>query len=552
MGAELGSPVRGQYTINMVEQDLIYGYGEAFLRYVLVVDAPQDLHALDPTPAQREVLDVLLQLVSGAPRDPQGFGRYSHLSGLGQWQQETGSSVANALRVHCGGELPTVPEVTDDVVRNLLLIARDVWPSLLLAPPQGGPATFWGSVPVGVFNHPATSEAAKAFLADRQLQRLFPGASLSDNPDIAELAAVSAQWISTSGGGGSQQLIGFLGTLISNAHIDALARSGDDSWDGFASSLPQIIDWCRALASGRTVRVPHMIAFIGVAIPEGTEIELPHGKLFAPRTRGREFLLPESQNASAAFLTTFEMKLVDIRTFEPGDPSARVEPQPNVWDEVSKAFADAQRTLDLTRLAVLLSGNTEVAWGMSELASLILDPTAAGGRSRWPAQRLAVSHAEVDSEAATRIGRWWRMLDGQHPIELDIAMRRVLGAASSRIDPIDGFVDAVVAWENCFGTSTETTFRVTGAIAMLLPADSADARLERLRNLKSLYNKRSRIVHGALQPHPEEAVGLRDEALRIAVECLRQLHEHRPDLLPLKAEERSTRLLVGGAQDKGT
>lgn len=48
-----------------------------------------------------------------------------------------------------------------------------------------------------------------------------------------------------------------------------------------------------------------------------------------------------------------------------------------------------------------------------------------------------------------------------------------------------------------------------------------------------MYGKRGRVVHGAIQLEPDEAVTLRDEALRITVECLRRLYQHRTDLLPI-------------------
>jgi hypothetical protein len=124
-------------------------------------------------------------------------------------------------------------------------------------------------------------------------------------------------------------------------------------------------------------------------------------------------------------------------------------------------------------------------------------------------------------------------------------MRRTLTAAGSRLDPIDGFVDAVVAWENCFGTSTETTFRVTAAMAAILETSDAAARLQKQKDLTKIYGKRSRVVHGAVDLSPQEAFTLRDSALRTAIECLRRLYSDRPDLLAMKSEQRSTQILLG-------
>ena len=104
-------------------------------------------------------------------------------------------------------------------------------------------------------------------------------------------------------------------------------------------------------------------------------------------------------------------------------------------------------------------------------------------------------------------------------------------------------VDAVVAWENCFGTKTETNFRVTGAIACLLER-STEGRLERVRRLKEIYTARSNIVHGSVHLDGREAEAFRDEAVEVAIECLRRLYGKRSDLLPLEPAVRSTKLML--------
>jgi hypothetical protein len=529
--------------------ELLPAYGEAFLRYVLAADnAVTDLASLAPTHQQQEVCAVLRQLALTAPIDPHGMGRLTQLGNLGRWQAETGSSIANALRAHAGGSLPDVPESDDPLVASLLHIARDIWPTLLLPPPTHGPATFWMSLPVGLFDHPATLDAAQAFLSDHKLRRLFPSAptgSALDGLDRNGLFAVgNAYWISTSGRGGSQQLIGLLAGLITNARLTVLAETGDDTWDGLIQTIPKVIAVLRKLATGKIVNVVRLIGFRGLEIPEGTIISLPHGQIRAPRPQDQSFLLPESENVSAIFVTTFPLQLKGIRVWQSDETPAADD-----WKGVRINYQAAQHEIDATRLAVLLASPGSEFWAMSEQTSLIVDPTVPGGVSQWAGQKYGARQGKVDDKGCDRISEWWRTVHRVHPRELDIAMRRVLSAAGDRIDPIDGFVDAVVAWENCFGTETETTFRVTAAIAALLEPESEQARISRQKALKSMYGKRSRVVHGAIQPEPDESVTLRDEALKIAVECLRRLYQCRTDLLPMKSESRSTHLVLGANTD---
>jgi hypothetical protein len=110
-------------------------------------------------------------------------------------------------------------------------------------------------------------------------------------------------------------------------------------------------------------------------------------------------------------------------------------------------------------------------------------------------------------------------------IEPDTSGRR-------RSEPDDILVDAVIAWENLFGSNQETVLRVTSALAWLIEPDSPAERSTLQSRLKKLYTLRSNVVHGnvkksaALKTESQEAVS-------IALRSLATLFEHRPDLLAL-------------------
>jgi hypothetical protein len=366
-----------------------------------------------------------------------------------------------------------------------------------------------------------------------------------DAIEMSSLIEISAQWTSNAGRGGTQGLMTLLGLLISNAHMRSTMKSGDSSWETLTVEIPLIVAELRKLAEGDTVEVPRSIGFTGLVIQDGTTIALPHGTLRSPRQADRDFLLPESQSATCIFLTTFPLRFLNIESWTPGQTlSSNAQGLESVWDIVRADSQNAERKVDLTRLAILLSAAEDKAWALSQVSSLIVDPSAPGGISQWTGQRFAASHGELDEGAAEQINNWWTKLETEHPVSLDIAMRRVLSAAANRLDPIDGFVDAVVAWENCFGTSTETTFRVTASLSMLLEPESGSTRLALQKKLKKLYEKRSRVVHGALQLSPKDASELRNDALDIATRCLRQLYTDRTDLLALRSEERSVKILL--------
>lgn len=110
----------------------------------------------------------------------------------------------------------------------------------------------------------------------------------------------------------------------------------------------------------------------------------------------------------------------------------------------------------------------------------------------------------------------------------------------------DRLVDAVIAWENLFGTSQgEPRLRISAALAWLLAEDSG-ARETLQSQAKSLYNSRSMIVHGG-KPDESELAEPANAALTIARDALRVLFRDRPDVLALPdGAARSQRLILGG------
>jgi hypothetical protein len=52
---------------------------------------------------------------------PKGMARFAKLSQLGRWQEQSDSSIANALRVHAGGALPVVPQRADPLDQGLVV-----------------------------------------------------------------------------------------------------------------------------------------------------------------------------------------------------------------------------------------------------------------------------------------------------------------------------------------------------------------------------------------------------------------------------------------------
>jgi hypothetical protein len=140
-----------------------------------------------------------------------------------------------------------------------------------------------------------------------------------------------------------------------------------------------------------------------------------------------------------------------------------------------------------------------------------------------------------------RIRAWGRRIERDYSDRLDIAVKRTLSSLTTRWDPTDRLIDAVVALENLFGTgSGELAFRISAGTAYLLERDAA-RRAATQTHVSRLYNVRSKIVHGAHAPPPSTVDPLARAATSFVVRSLRALFAQHRQLLD---EKDRARLLI--------
>jgi uncharacterized protein YutE (UPF0331/DUF86 family) len=151
-------------------------------------------------------------------------------------------------------------------------------------------------------------------------------------------------------------------------------------------------------------------------------------------------------------------------------------------------------------------------------------------------------HDEQDiANISTKIEYWINALSSLNLSKIEIAIDRICSAIGKREDPRDSLIDAVMSWENMFGTHDEVTYRVCTAISKLLKSNYEERSLEK-QKLTKLYGKRSRIVHGD-SIKKEEIKESSKEAIKTALESLSKLLEKGNDYLALGSEKRSDRII---------
>jgi hypothetical protein len=140
-----------------------------------------------------------------------------------------------------------------------------------------------------------------------------------------------------------------------------------------------------------------------------------------------------------------------------------------------------------------------------------------------------------------RIEKWCKKIYETDDTKIRYAIRKTISSISHRQNPIDGFIDGIVAWENLFGANAELSFRISAAISCLLEKDKTK-RKEFYKEIKKAYDKRSTIVHGVKEINHKEATMFRDFAVKVILNCIAKLYENQGKLINMP--DRSLTILL--------
>jgi hypothetical protein len=286
-----------------------------------------------------------------------------------------------------------------------------------------------------------------------------------------------------------------------------------------------------------------VVGLDGVTLAEGAPLVLPDGRLRRASATDRE-LFRGSGSVQTVYETTYPSRIYSVREHKfDGDEDPFFELS-KYEARIQAAYRTFSHSLDLLRLSLLLASPRDTPWLAREAARYVAHLTSPGGSLSWDRSSAGMASFELSAKDYARVLEWLSVVALKHSPSLDIGMRRLLSAATARSDPIDGFVDAVICWESLFGVQTETSFRVTASIAKLLEPKSLQKPNDLHKELKALYEKRSRLVHGGPEPTQEEVTKLRERAVDIAAACLRALYREREDLITLPSDARGARILL--------
>ncbi len=353
-------------------------------------------------------------------------------------------------------------------------------------------------------------------------------------PDLVDLGHKDGEldpMYLTPGGGGRMAPELVISGLLTSAflRIHYLRLPFDEGT--FARSVLEGFGELRRAARGEPIRAHKIFGITGVTLPEGMQVSTPWGVMRPALLPAARHELHMWQHPTTCLLA--EPRLLPVKIDRAAQPQADFE---------SAQLSEERSRILFPLSCALASDNASdpnvplITW-----STLVLPFQSGFSFSRPIVAPPLKPPVDIGSRIA-EIEEWARIIEGSHTPSVDVAARRLVSAASQRLDRSDALIDAVMVWENLVGTTQETTFRVTAALAKALEPDRAKRRS--LRNaLKHTYDIRSRVVHGAAV---EQGVvnDAASNAIDIAIRALRLSYKKGRQWLELSSTERADSLLL--------
>jgi hypothetical protein len=469
-----------------------------------------------------------------------GGGEGDFLYPLLEYDETAGLSRPNVLRRSAGGPIPRLRFV-DPAETALATLARDLYPTLLLdvpaIPGRIGPPRWvqrtWPMSPV-LYRHPSAAAFESAAANDHELNRLFS----SETPESGRTGFI---W--TSLGTGRSIQLSMLAHDLMVAALFRLTLEGELDHSGFINGSVLQLRTLKRLLTGERINVRCSVAFVGAEL-HGRPLETPWGRLRKP-TRGELDLRAETPVAHSQELVLATSVPLEVR-MEPERPSLdELGPSPFA-DKIASMHRSLQQKADLLALTLLLGLQRHPVVAIARTWTIVENPLNQGPGLSWSQSAIPLHPHVLEAADRRRIRAWANRIDDHYSDRIEIAVKRTLSSLTTRWDATDRLIDAVVALENLFGTgSGELAFRISAGCAYLLERQP-QRRIEIQKEVARLYTVRSKIVHGAHAPAPNDVDPDARAASDFAVRALRALFMRRPELLD--AKDRARLLILGNAR----
>ncbi|WP_125809897.1 HEPN domain-containing protein [Actinoplanes sp. ATCC 53533] len=511
-------------------QVLVETLGRPFVEWVLVTPFEQ------PSSGQIEVVAALTRVFR------QGRGEYPEHTAelvslrLAFYVPEWNTTFVEGLRQRAGGQ-PLENETSGDELQDAIVdLASLSYGELLLPAGRFGPT----------LSSNLMSPVGARVVAAARAEGIFPGAG----EDWGSESIVLGTALGFATG---LQASFFGGSVVRAAWEAARLRSDAPTLPEFLREVREMLNQTRALLRGEEIQIPSLAGFTGIVLEAGAEVSGPWGRIRSARPGDHPYFAhgmtqrrTSTTSETGEIIEISDAGEVILETSVPYRVRIQSDSDLILEGTTSKTLDEM---VERARIALALS------WDGAQIPVVL--PTwrrtisfMTGSIGYWSDPHFSALRlpTRVTQDQLNEWGRWLGSIGVDSLSRVRLAATRTLRALTERRNPDDMLIDAVIAWEALFGATSESTLRVSAALACLLYPPGQD-RNDAQERYRKIYAMRSNIVH-ANSSKKTTATIVNDnarEAAQVAVRALRELLGSRSDLVPLKNDERSLRLLLEGA-----
>ena len=471
-----------------------------------------------------------------------GFEKSANTSQLlCTYEESLKTSWASYLHYFCKGiELPTFDYVRDNASRNIMLLSRDTYPVLLVQRSEyGGMPDFMSASYKSPFREKFVLEITKS---RNPIRKLFPNIKsyrhYKNNPE--EIHSLNSNLVMSNGQIETISAFMLPESILSSSTFTTSGRR--DPITAYTSSVLTQYKKIKRVANGGEISINSMLGLGNVDISPDID-HIKKGRVLIRRICAIDkfaMIGNYDNNASIVAEISEPQKILEIFNAQDDDEISRNQRYEKYSEELNDSFNSRQDMTYKIRLAMLLCSNVEGLVSPTYVFTTSLSPLSSGRSAavspyRWNSSQY--ERREISNTQANEFCTWLIRLE-RLPKKLDVSLKRLISASMDRMDASDAFIDAAMVWENLFGAKQETTLRIKGAISLLLEPTDQEKRRLLMKEVNTLYEKRSRLVHGAPNVDLSEIHLDRDRSIDIAIRCFKRVLMSRRLLEAKDSEER--------------
>lgn len=434
-----------------------------------------------------------------------------------------GQHIFNIWHEQMGGKLQ-FRSSDDPIVEIVNKIASKLYP-LFLIKITGNPNFFnkiYSHISTTIYSLPEYKLLCVALIKDTDFLSIF------DQVGNNEIDTTGA-YMASSGNGGTFQLATLPSSLVVNS-FELMRMRGELSLKAFAEATEYTVNIIRHCIKGEIVNVPVFLGFNNISVDKVGEMKTEWG-ILRPITEGISGLAPISTSTTNIDGETYNLGFVLESTY-PYKVNFGEAVKAKFPKELEETKVWLDKVVENISLSFSLACERVPAVGISPSWTIKFNPLGHGTSVSWNSAQNSPArfHILEKEKELDELLKWSNLLKNVEDSKIRIALRRILSAINQRNDPIDGFIDTVIAWENLFGGNAELKFRISVSIAKLLGNNEVE-KLELQKLAGKYYDERSNLVHGTKEITHEQAIEYRDKALDIVLKAVRKLYLERVELI---------------------